>query len=223
MTMLKLVCLTWLSQERDKYVWEDRSRDHWDVTIGRMYLLKAHDDVEDRNYATALTAFEQALLSLSKNSTGLPYYYCALADKSLVQCYLAQYGAALATLDQALATREQSDRVSMPTDTSGATTYKKHLTTREQSDRVSMLHNRGAILVLIGAFTEALNVLYTQIDQYPQDSDLRFTLATCLLHLERYDEAVTIYEQVMAEDRYLYDDKGLKAAQKHQQPDWISI
>ena len=86
-----------------------------------------------------------------------------------------------------------------------------------------MLNNRGAILVLVGAFEEALNTLHTQLEQNPRHSWLRFTLATCLLHLERYQEAVVAYEQVIAEDGHLQNDAGLVAARQGQQPDWTNL
>ena len=40
MGRLQLVFLETLSEERDKYVWEDRDSRPWDEIIGRMYLLK---------------------------------------------------------------------------------------------------------------------------------------------------------------------------------------
>jgi hypothetical protein len=44
-----------------------------------------------------------------------------------------------------------------------------------------------------------------------------------LLHLERYDDAIAAYEQAIAEDSYYYDDEGLKAARRDQQPDWANL
>jgi tetratricopeptide (TPR) repeat protein len=199
METLKLVRLDWLSQERDKHVWEDRSFSSWDETIGRIYLLKAHEIIEeDHRYADALTDFEQALLLLAKDGVTKEYYYHALADKALVQCFLAQYEAALSTIDQALALA------------------KPH-------DRDPMLDNRCAILVLAGTFSDAYDLLQARLHESPQNTDLRFTLATCLLHLERYNDAVVAYEQVLAEDSYLDDERGLRAARLGQQPDWATL
>jgi tetratricopeptide (TPR) repeat protein len=195
---LVYVDVTWLSRERDKYVWEDRYMRPWDEIIGRIYLLKAHDEIEDRNYATALEDFEQALILFSKDKVRQDYYYHALADKSLVQSFLAQYEAALSTLDQAC-------------------------TTPDESDRTTMLSNRGAMLVLAGKFSDALNVIQAQLAQDMQDSNLRFTLATCLLHMERYNEAVVAYEQAIADARYVHDDRGLMAARQRRQPDWVDL
>ncbi|MBA2394154.1 MAG: hypothetical protein H0V70_15610 [Ktedonobacteraceae bacterium] len=48
-------------------------------------------------------------------------------------------------------------------------------------------------------------------------------MATCLLHMERYDEAVVAYEQVMVKDKNWYSDIGLKAARSRQQPDWANL
>ena len=118
--------------------------------------------------------------------------------RKLSDCLIAQYNVALATLDQALAVSDESDRD-------------------------DMLNNRGAILVLVGAFEEALNTLHTQLEQNPRHSWLRFTLATCLLHLECYHEAVIAYEQVIAEDGRLQKDAGLIAARQGQQPDWANL
>ncbi len=199
MEILKLVCFNWLSQEREKHVWEDRGYPSWDETIGRIYLLKAHEIIEeDHRYADALTDFEQALLLLAKDGTRKEYYSRALADKALVQCFLTQYEAALSTIDQVFALTEQDDHN-------------------------SMTDNRCAIHVLAGAFSDALELLQARLDQSPKDSNLRFTLATCFLHMEQYDDAIATYEQVIAEDRYYYDDKGLKAAYRRQQPDWDNL
>ena len=137
MEILQLVYLQWISHEREKYIWEDLYAHPWDEIIGRVYLLKAHQSIECRYYQDALTDFEQALSLLAKGSVRRGYYARALADKALVQCFLAQYDTALATLDQALAVANESDRD-------------------------AMLSNRGAILVLVGAFSEALNTLHTQ-------------------------------------------------------------
>jgi len=137
-------------------------------------------------------------LLFAKDDVRGGYYARALADKALVQCFLTQYDAGLATLDQALAVADKS--------------YHK-----------MMLYNRSAILVLVGAFSEALNMLQARIDQNPQDTSLRFTLATCLLHMERYSEAVVAYEQVIAKEGRLVDDAGLIAARRGQQPDWANL
>jgi hypothetical protein len=40
------------------------------------------------------------------------------------------------------------------------------------------------------------------------------------LHLERYDDAIAAYEQVIAEDKCYYGDAGLKAARRRQKPNW---
>lgn len=77
--------------------------------------------------------------------------------------------------------------------------------------------------MLTGAFEDALKQLQARLDQHPEDNDLRFTMATCLLHMERYDEAVVAYEQAMAKDSYLDDDRGLKAARRSQQPEWANL
>src|SRR5713226_9757909 len=112
METLKLVRFEWLSRERDKHIWEDLGHP-WDEIIGRMYLLKAHDAIEDRRYADALVDFEQALVLLANEGVKRSYYCCALADKALVLCFLAQYEAALSALDQALAIASQFDRDSI--------------------------------------------------------------------------------------------------------------
>ena len=61
-----------------------------------------------------------------------------------------------------------------------------------------------------------------RLDLNPEDDSLRLTLATCLLHLERYDEAVAAYEQAMAQG-YMHEDEGLKAARRRQLPDWARL
>ena len=197
MDMHQLVYVEWISHERTKYIWEDLGEHPWDEIIGRIYLLKAHESVEESRYEDALTDFDQALSLLAKGDAR-DYYARALADKSLVQCFLGQYDTALATLDQALA-----------------------IDTRSYQDL--MLSNRGAILVLVGAFSEALNTLHAQVERHPRESWHRFTLATCLLHMERYSEAVAAYEQVIAQDGRLYDDAGLIAARQGRQPDWANL
>lgn len=197
MEMLKLVWLIWLSQERDKHIWEDLYEYSWDEIIGRMYLLKAHGSVENKQYADALADFEQALLLLAKDGVRKEYCYHALADKALTQCFLERYEAAFSTINQALALAKPQDR-----------------------DLI--VNNRCAILVLNGAFSDALDLLQARLDQDASDTDLRFTLATCLLHLERYDEAVAAYEQALA-DGYSHDKRGLEAARRGQQPDWMKL
>jgi tetratricopeptide (TPR) repeat protein len=211
--VLKLVYLTWTSEERDKYIWEDLYDRPWNEIIGRMYLLKANQNagrmylirdnqsVKDSRYQDALADFEQALSLLVKEDVDKSYYACALADKALTQCFLGQYDTALATINQALTASHNFDE------------YYHN----------DMLNNRGAILVLTGAYSEALNALYAQLSRNPQDSYLRFTLATCLLHMERYSEAITAYEQVIAEDGHLEQNAGLIAACQGRQPDWANL
>src|SRR5271157_1027904 len=100
MKVIQFVYLTRISEERYKYVWEDMMEScPWDTTIGRMYLLKANECFEDKHYKDALAAFEQALSLFTK---GGEYYTRAMGDKALVQCFLGQYDAALATIDQIL-------------------------------------------------------------------------------------------------------------------------
>ena len=78
--------------------------------------------------------------------------------------------------------------------------------------------------MLVGAYSDALDTLSTQLATDPKDGWLRFTLATCLLHMERYQEAVAAYEQAIAEASCLWcDDKGLKAARLGRQPDWAKL
>lgn len=199
METVKLVRLSWFSEERDKHVYEDFYYASWDEVIGRVYLLKAHEAIEKKHpYVDILIDFEQAILLLAKDGVKGEYLCRALADKSNVQCFLGQYDQALATLDQALAIAEPYDH-----DT--------------------MMDNRCALLVLTGAFESALALLQARRGRYPEDDYLGFTLAICLLHLERYDEAVAAYEQAMAKDSHMDDDRGLKAARRHQQPDWANL
>ena len=199
-TWLKLVYLDWISEERDKYVWEDRYRRPWDEIIGRMYLLKANDALEEDHYADALTDFDQALALLAKDGIRQKEYYCcALTDKALALCFLEQYATALSTVEQALSVADPFYRSSIE-------------------------DNRGSILVLNGAFSEALDVLDARLKQSPKDNCLLFTRATCLLHMERYDESITAYEQARAEDKSLEDNnEGLESARQHQQPDWDEL
>jgi tetratricopeptide (TPR) repeat protein len=89
-----------------------------------------------------------------------------------------------------------------------------------------MLNNRAAILVLTGAYSEALDALHAQLERNPEDyslHNLQFTLATCLLHLERYPEAVAAYEQVIAQRGHLPSNEGLIAARQGRQPDWSKL
>lgn len=109
METLQLVCLHWISIERDKYVWEDLYVHSQDEIIGRIYLLKAHSIIEQTHpeqqrsyYKEALTAFEPALTLFAKNKVSEDYYYRALADKAVVQCYLGQYDSVLADIDESL-------------------------------------------------------------------------------------------------------------------------
>ncbi len=129
MDTLSAMNFDWVSHEREKYIWEDMYTRSWDEIIGRVYLLKAHSDVENERYTEALADFEQALELFSKNGVNKDYYYRALADKALVQCLLAQYQAALSTLDQAFA----------------------HI---DEFYRDSMLNNRKTILTLIGTASD---------------------------------------------------------------------
>jgi tetratricopeptide (TPR) repeat protein len=194
---LQLVSLQWISEEREKYIWEELHEHPWDEIIGRMYLLKANDTMEESRYKAALADFEQALVLLAKKGVDRSYYARALNDKALVQCVLKKYEAALATIDQAIAVRDRD--------------YKNEI-----------LANRGAILVLTGAYSEALETLSALLKKDREDSYARFTQATCLLHLERYKEAIAAYEKVIAEGTRL-GDEGLEAAHLGQQPDWDNL
>ncbi len=198
MKVLQFVYLTRISEERYKHVWEDMECDSWDTTIGRMYLLKANESFEDKRYEDALAAFEQALSLFVKGGT---YYTRALADKALVQCFLKQYDAALATIDQILTMSDGFD----------------------EYYRDDILNNRGAILVLKGAYSEALDALREQLERHPKDDELQFTLATCLLLMECYPEAVAAYEQASALSSYPINKEGLIAARQGRQPDWDSL
>lgn len=211
--LLKLVYLTWTSEEHDRYIWEDLYDRPWNEIIGRIYLLKANQttghmylmrdnqSTAGSRYQDALADFEQALSLLVKEDVDKSYYVCAVADKALTQCFLGHYHAALATIDQALAASHNAD----------------------EYYHDGMLNNRGAILVLTGAYSEALNALHAQLDRNPQDSYLRFTLATCLLHMEHYSEATAAYEQVIAEDGHLEHNAGLIAARQGRQPNWANL
>jgi tetratricopeptide (TPR) repeat protein len=86
-----------------------------------------------------------------------------------------------------------------------------------------IIDNQCSILVLTGAFEDALKLLQAQLDEHLEDNDLRFTMATCLLHMERYNEAAAAYEQAMTKDKDWYDDTGLKAARRSQQPAWANL
>lgn len=202
MEMLQLVYIARISGERDKYIWEDMYCRSWDEIIGRMYLLKANVRFDNEDYEDALEDFEQALSLFAKDGVNKEYYFRALADKALVQCFLGEYDAALATFDQTLTMSHSSDKF-----------Y-----------RNTMLNNRAAILVLTGAYSEALDALHEQLERHPKDSsELQFTLATCLLHMERYPESVAAYEQVITQRRFLERDEGLIAARQGRQPDWANL
>jgi len=175
-----------------------------------MYLLKAHESVEDKRYQDALADFEQAVLLLAKDGARKSFYARAQADKALTQCLLGQYDAALTAIDQALAVPYK------PVEYYSHYEYYK-------SDYDDMLRHRVAILVLVGAYSEALDALHAQLEFNSQDSSLRFTLATCLLHMERYPEAVAAYEHVIAQDGCLEKDAGLIAAHQGRQPDWANL
>ncbi len=193
---------TRISGERDKYIWEDMYCRSWDEIIGRMYLLKANARFENEYYEDALEDFEQALSLFAKDGVNKEYYFRAMADKALVQCFLEEYDTALATFDQTLTLSHRSNKFYHNT----------------------MLNNRGAILVLTGAYSEARDALHEQLERNPDDSsELRFTLATCLLHMERYPEAIAAYEQVIAQRCFLERDEGLIAARQGRQPDWTNL
>lgn len=140
----------------------------------------------------------QALSPFAKEGVRQSYYFRALADKALLQCFLGQYTAAIATSEQAF---ELADPFYIDT----------------------MMNNRCAMLVLAGAFSDVLELLQTRLGRSSGESHLRFTRATCLLHLERYNDAIAAYEQVIAEDTCYYGDEGLKAARRRQQPDWDDL
>ena len=198
MDTLQLVYLEWISEEREKHIWEDLYIRSWDEIIGRMYLLKANDVMGSSRYKAALPEFKRALALLAKQGASQWYYVRALNDTALVQCFLGRYKAALATIDQAIAVK-----VDFVQD--------------------AVLANRGAILVLLGKYTEALEMLSAQLKKKPQNSHyIRFTQATCLLHLERYEEAIAAYEEAIAGDRRL-SHEGLEAARLGQQPDWDNL
>lgn len=78
------------------------------------------------------------------------------------------------------------------------------------------------MLVLAGAFTDALKVLEEQLEKSPNDEYRRFTLATCLLHLERYQEARANYEQALAIAQHM-SNVGLHVALQQRQPDWDNL
>ena len=58
METLQLVCLQWISEEREKHIWEDLYSRPWDEVIGRMYVLKAHHTMARCGYEAALADFE---------------------------------------------------------------------------------------------------------------------------------------------------------------------
>jgi len=203
-TIFKLVCFDWISEERDKYIWEDLYCRSWDEIIGRMYLLKANDTLADDRDADALVDFDQAIALLVKDDVRQEYYCRALVDKALVLCFLEQYATALSTIDQALSI---ADHYYGP----------------------MIADNRCSILVLNGAFSEALDALDTRLEQSTQyaRSYLLFTRATCLLHMKHYDEAIAAYEQAIAEDKWnkslVDNNEGLETARQHRQPDWDEL
>jgi tetratricopeptide (TPR) repeat protein len=197
METVKLVCVDWISVEREKYIWENLYVHSWDEIIGRMYLLKAHSAIEKHAYEDALLAFEQALILLAKPDVDREYYYRALADKALVLCFLKQYTTALTLLTEARANLDAF--------------YQDIL-----------IMNQAAVLVLTGAFSEALTLLEQEAPKYPDNDGMRFTMATCLLHLKRYAEAITAYEQVEKQG-YFRGKSGLEAARQHRQPNWDSV
>ena len=108
MEICQLVYLTRISGERDKYIWEDMYCRSWDEIIGRMYLLKANARFENEYYEDALEDFEQALSLFAKDGVNKEYYFRAMADKALVQCFLEEYDTALATFDQTLTLSHRS-------------------------------------------------------------------------------------------------------------------
>jgi len=198
MKTFQLVRLMWLAEEREKHIWEDLYSSSWDEIIGRMYLLKAYDTMSNAGYKASLADFKRALALLAKDEVCQDYYARALNDKALVLCFLGKTKVALEAIDQALAISDQSDRT-------------------------LILANRGAILVLAGAYEEALQTLTAQLTEDPEDQDLHFTQATCLLHMERYEEAITAYEKASAKKGHYRADEGLRAARLGKQPDWDAL
>ena len=88
METLKLVCLDWISQERDKYIWEDLYAYSWDEIIGRMYLLKVHAQAANGHYEAALFDLEQALSlfmlnSLSSDASFYLWHYAKTAYQAV--------------------------------------------------------------------------------------------------------------------------------------------
>jgi tetratricopeptide (TPR) repeat protein len=194
--MYKLVSLDWISEERHKYIWEDFYSRSWDEVIGRIYILKAHCAVGDDDYRQALEAFKQALKLLARPAVTRDYYYRALADTAIVHCYLDQASVALPMMDEALANIGKLYGGSLEA-------------------------NRAAILILTGAFSEALALLEQQLEEnsdLDDYADLYLMKATCLLHMERYDEACIEYERI-ATTSYS-SSEGLEAARQRRQPDW---
>ncbi len=125
-------------------------------------------------------------MRLAKDGVRREYYSLALADKAVVQCFLGKYDEALLAIDEALV---QPELYSHNPDL--------------------IMDNRCSILVLAGAFEDALKLLQVWLDQHPKDDDLRFSMATCLLHMERYDEAAAAYEQAMAKDKDWKEKKAM--------------
>ena len=75
------------------------------------------------------------------------------------------------------------------------------------------------VYLVFGEFARALGLA---LEKDPKDEWLRFTWATCLLHLERYQEAVAAYEEAMAKNSS-WPRQGLEAARLGQQPDWAGL
>ncbi|HEY1351333.1 MAG TPA: hypothetical protein VGF67_17060 [Ktedonobacteraceae bacterium] len=195
----KLVCMHWISAERTKYVWEDFSIRPIDEIVGRMYLLKAHDEVDDARfdkarYTKALSLFERALASLTEPAVNKDYYYRALADKALAQCLLGQTGAAVALFEEAY-------------------------TNLSEFYHFELKVNWAAALVLSGACAQALALLDQEPHKASDREDIMLIRAACLLQMERYDEAIVAYEQIHRNYR-LHNSRGLEAARGHRQPDW---
>jgi tetratricopeptide (TPR) repeat protein len=198
----KLVGLHLISEERTKYVWEDFDCRPLNEIIGRIYLLKAHEELnqpwstmldKDR-YTNALALFERALASLAEPGVNEEYYYRALADKAVLQCLCGQARSAVALFEKACA----------------------YLTSFYHTE---LKLNLAAALVLDGAFVQALALLDQELDETCDRKSLILIRANCLLHMERYDEAIVAYER-LHDKHELLDSRGLEAARQHRQPDW---